>query len=132
MNILLCYDGSDISKAVIRHGKTYAKAFGGKLFLTHSMEGGPDIPKHKFEDVEIKLSELSKSIFEMDGIDCEPHLLVRGMTPGEDLVQFATEQGIDVIIIGIWKKSKLGKFIFGSTAQYVILEAPCPVISIKQ
>jgi nucleotide-binding universal stress UspA family protein len=57
--------------------------------------------------------------------------LVRGLRPGEDLVQFAKENGIDEIIIGVRRRSKVGKLVFGSTAQYVILNAPCPVVSVK-
>ncbi len=38
---------------------------------------------------------------------------------------------IDLIFIGVKKRSKVGKLVFGSTAQYVILEAPCPVVSVK-
>jgi len=131
MNILVCYDRADVSKAVMALGKTHAKAFGGKVLLVRSMEGGPDMPKRKFDHAERELSELAESNFKADGVDCEPHLLVRGMKPGEDLVRFAAEHSIDEIIIGIRRRSKVGKFIFGSTAQYVILEAPCPVISIK-
>jgi nucleotide-binding universal stress UspA family protein len=56
---------------------------------------------------------------------------VRGLEAGEDLVRFAKEEEIDEIYIGIKKRSKVGKFIFGSTAQYVILEAHCPVVTIK-
>jgi nucleotide-binding universal stress UspA family protein len=53
------------------------------------------------------------------------------MTPDEDLVAYAKEQGIDEIAIGIRKRSKVGKLIFGSTAQYLILNAPCPVITVR-
>ena len=56
---------------------------------------------------------------------------VRGLEPGEDLVRFAKEQNIDEILVGIKHRSKVGKFIFGSTAQYVILETPCPVLTVK-
>jgi nucleotide-binding universal stress UspA family protein len=58
-------------------------------------------------------------------------VLISDLEPGEDLVQFAEENKIDEIIIGIRKRSKVGKLMFGSTAQYVILNAPCPVVSIK-
>jgi nucleotide-binding universal stress UspA family protein len=53
------------------------------------------------------------------------------VSPGEDLVEFATENKIDEIIVGIKKLSKVGKLLMGSTAQYVILEAECPVVSVK-
>ena len=41
--------------------------------------------------------------------------------PGEKL---ATENGIDAIIIGVHRRSKVGKLVFGATAQYVILTPP--------
>ena len=66
-----------------------------------------------------------------EGIACETHVLVRGLTPGEDIVDFAKDHKMDEIIIGIEKKSKVGKLFFGSNAQYIILESPCPVVSVK-
>jgi len=53
------------------------------------------------------------------------------MQAGEDLVKFANENDIDEILIGIQKTSKVGKLLFGSTAQFVILEASCPVVTVK-
>jgi len=50
---------------------------------------------------------------------------------GEDLVNHAKDKDIDEIIIGVRRRSKVGKLVFGSTAQYVILEAPCPVVAVK-
>jgi nucleotide-binding universal stress UspA family protein len=58
-------------------------------------------------------------------------LLIRGISPGEDLVRYAIEQKIDEIILAVQRKSKVGKMIFGSTAQHVILNAPCPVVTVK-
>ena len=51
--------------------------------------------------------------------------------PGEDIVLFAQENDIDHIYVGIHKKSRTSKLILGSTAQYIILKANCPVISVK-
>lgn len=65
------------------------------------------------------------------GIDCETRLLVRGFTPDEDLVHYANEEDVDEIVIGIRKRSKVGKRIFGSTAQHAILNAHCPVVTVK-
>ncbi len=131
MNIMACYDGSGISKDAFALAKDHAKAFEGKVLLVRSMEGGIDVPKREFDNTERELKEMAESASHEDGIPCDPHLLVRGMTAGEDLVQFANEHHIDEIFIGIRRRSKVGKLIFGSTAQYVILEAPCPVVAIK-
>ena len=42
-----------------------------------------------------------------------------------------TENKIDEIMIGVRSRSKVGKLIFGSTAQAVILGAHCPVMTVK-
>jgi nucleotide-binding universal stress UspA family protein len=57
--------------------------------------------------------------------------MLTDLTPGEQLVQFAEDQEIDQIFLGIRRKSKVGKLLFGSTAQYVILHASCPVVTVK-
>jgi nucleotide-binding universal stress UspA family protein len=50
---------------------------------------------------------------------------------GEALVEFAKNYKVDEIIIGVRRRSKVGKFFLGSTTQYVILNAPCPVVTVK-
>ena len=75
--------------------------------------------------------EYAKSLFEEDGIACNTHLLIRGLSAGEDLVEFANENQIDHIVVGVKRRSKVGKLLMGSTAQYVILQAECPVITVK-
>jgi nucleotide-binding universal stress UspA family protein len=89
--------------------------------------------KHQYEDVrqaELGL-EYAKALLEEGHIDCETHLLIRGHSPGEEIVQFAEDKQINEIIVGVKMRSKLGKLLMGSTAQNVILNAPCPVITIK-
>jgi nucleotide-binding universal stress UspA family protein len=82
--------------------------------------------EHATEDL-----ESAKKTVEDDGIACTAKLLVRGMTPGEDIVEYAQEKAIDEIIIGIKRRSKVGKLLFGSNAQYIIIKAPCPVVTVK-
>jgi nucleotide-binding universal stress UspA family protein len=56
--------------------------------------------------------------------------VISDLESGKELVQFAEKNKADEIIIGVRKRSKVGKLMFGSTAQYIILNAPCPVVSI--
>jgi len=82
------------------------------------------------QQVELGL-EHTKALLEEADIPCKTHLLILGLSPGEDLVKFARENKIDEIIVGVRKRSKVGKLILGSTAQHVILTAPCPVVTIN-
>lgn len=130
MNILVCYDETDASQEALKIGVRHAKAFDAKVFVITSMIGGSkdNIEDNKKAEAGLKHAE---GILEKEGIQCETHLLVRGMTSGEDIIQYASENNIDEIVIGIKKTSKVGKLVFGSTAQHVILEAHCPVITVR-
>ena len=57
--------------------------------------------------------------------------MIRGLSPGEDLVRFAEENKVDLVFVGVKRRSKVGKLLMGSAAQYVILNAPAPVVSIR-
>jgi nucleotide-binding universal stress UspA family protein len=94
------------------------------------MQQGPTLEKIDIEKAEGELEYL-RTPFNVDGIPCETEVLVNYLDSGQNLVQFAKENQIDVIFVGVQKKSKVGKLVFGSTAQYVILEAHCPVMTVK-
>lgn len=133
MNIIVGYDGNKAAKEALKLAKKHAKAFDGKVFVVTSLVGGTEHQEDQLKDIKKAESDLeyAKENLESDGINCETHLLVRGLEPGEDIINFANQNNADEILIGVEKKSKVGKFIFGSTAQYVILEAKCPVIAVK-
>jgi len=46
-------------------------------------------------------------------------------------VKHAKEQKADQIIIGIKRRSKVGKLVFGSNAAYIVLHAHCPVVTTR-
>lgn len=131
MNILVGYTGgTDLDHTVLTLAKQHAKVFNAKLFIATSMEEATEKEMNELDKTESNLEKL-KTAVEQEGIVCETHLLIRGLNPGEDLVEFAKDNKIDEIFIGIEKTSKVGKLLFGSNAQYIILEAACPVVSVK-
>jgi nucleotide-binding universal stress UspA family protein len=130
MKILVGYDGTNVAKEALNLAKSYAKVFGASVEVVSSMQKGTESERKVIEQAERGL-EYAKSLFEKDGIACNTHLLIRGLSAGEDLVQFANENQIDQIVVGVKRRSKVGKLLLGSTAQYVILQAECPVISVK-
>ena len=130
MNILVGFDGSKIANDVIKLANKHAKAFKANVYIVTSLEQGPDLKKEDIDKAESKLEKIETS-FKADDITSEAQASVSFQSPGEALVRFAKDNDVDEIIIGIKRRSKVGKFVFGSTAQYVILKAPCPVVSVK-
>jgi nucleotide-binding universal stress UspA family protein len=130
MKILVGYDGTNSAKEALNLAKTHAKLFNASVDVVTSMHKGTEQQREEIEQAERGL-EYAKSLFEDSDITCNTHLLIRGLSAGEDLVEFATENQVDEIIVGVKRRSKVGKLLMGSTAQFVILQAGCPVVSVK-
>ena len=129
MKILVGYDGSDQAKKALKLAEEHAKAFAAEVIhVLHSKV--TDLPEKQHKLDEQDMDDVRNALQDA-GCVCETHLLIRSMDPGPHLVEFAREHGIDEIVIGVKQRSKVGKLIMGSTAQHVILEAPCPVLSVK-
>jgi nucleotide-binding universal stress UspA family protein len=54
-----------------------------------------------------------------------------GLEPSDELIRAAQETDADLIVVGLRHRSAVGKFLLGSYAQRVLLEADCPVLSVK-
>jgi len=130
MKILVCYDGTNAAKEALNLAMVHAKSFGAKVDIVTSMEKGTENQREDIEQAERGL-EWAKSLFKENEVPCNTHLLIRGFTPGEDIVEFAKENNSDEILVGVQRRSKVGKLLMGSTAQYIILQATCPVVSVK-
>ena len=130
MKILVGYDGTNSAKEALSLAKSHAKAFSASIEIVTSMQKGTESEMDEIDQAERGL-EYAKSLYEEDGIACNTHLLIRGLSAGEDLVEFANENQIDEIVVGVKRRSKVGKLLMGSTAQYVILQASCPVVTVK-
>ena len=130
MKILVGYDGTNSAKDALNLAKSHAKAFNASVEVVTSMQKGTESERKDIDQAERGLA-YAKSLFDEDKIACGTHLLIRGLSPGEDLLEFANEHSIDEIIVGVKRRSKVGKLLLGSTAQYLILQARCPVVTVK-
>lgn len=57
--------------------------------------------------------------------------VVQGMDASEDLIAVAEDTDAELIVIGLRRRTPVGKLILGSNAQRVLLDAPCPVLAVK-
>lgn len=65
------------------------------------------------------------------GVDHEFRHLPTGGEPAEQVVAAAEEAGAELIVIGMRRRSPVGKLLLGSTAQRILLDAECPVLVVK-
>jgi nucleotide-binding universal stress UspA family protein len=130
MNFLVAYNGSTESRAALDLAITHASTFRAKVFVITSMEGGHSEKPEDIARVNKELKRVRKKLQDA-GVEHDVQEMARGLSPGEDIVIFARENGVDQIFVGIEKKSRTRKLLLGSTAQYIILKATCPVTTIK-
>ena len=130
MKILVGYDGSKVAEDAVKLAQEHGRAFKAEIYIMTSLEQSPTLKKEDIDRAENRLENLQRA-FEVDGIPCKTQAFVSYQSPGEDLVNYVKGNDIDEIIIGVRRRSKVGKLVFGSTAQYVILEAPCAVVAVK-
>ena len=131
MRILVGYDGSNVAKEALELAGKRAMVWGAKIDVVNCMAQNRELKYEDMQMVEDKLEREVHDQYNSEDIPYETHLVISGRQSGEDLVQFAEQNKIDEIVIGVRTRSKVDKLLFGSTAQYVILNAPCPVVSIK-
>lgn len=65
------------------------------------------------------------------GVSYSIRHLVKGNEPAEDLIDVANEVDADFIVIGLRRRTPVGKLILGSNAQRILLDAACPVLAVK-
>ena len=107
-----------------------ARLRGSKLVVVNSHRGGQDYDSTTAQEAEARIAAVTSRLDE-SGVEYEVRQLVRGMEPAEDLVQLAEASGAELIVIGLRRRTPVGKLILGSNAQRVLLDAGCPVLAVK-
>ena len=132
MKYLICYDGSQAAKTALKLAQDNAKGSDVKLEVVNIITRETPLKHSQIKEKEDDLKKEITGLLGGENVPYETIVLVTSLTCGEQLIQFAQDEQVTQIYIGIIKKSKVDKLIFGSTAQYVILHAPCPVITVRE
>ena len=136
--VLLATDFSEASEHALELAQTFASSFGATLHLVHvipdpyaqpwSVEATgsaiPDLLKKWETEAGARLEELKPA-----GI--EGQTVVRVGNPFHEIVEYAKEQGIDLIVIGTHGRGAIGHMLLGSVAEKVVRKAPCPVLTAR-
>jgi nucleotide-binding universal stress UspA family protein len=130
MSVVVGFVRSAEGDAALQRAIEETRLRGTQLIVVHSMEGGSKTSSSEVITYREALEEVERRL-QADGVDHQVVELVRGNTPAEDLLEVAAEHHADLIVIGLRRRSPVGKLILGSNAQDVLLGADCAVLAVK-
>jgi nucleotide-binding universal stress UspA family protein len=129
-NVVVGYVPKPEGQAALTSAISEAKVRGAKVVVVNSHRGGQDFDRAASHQAEAEMDAVKQKLDEA-GIEHEVRQLVRGFEPAEDLIGIAEEVSAELIVIGLRRRSPVGKLILGSNAQRILLDAKCPVLAVK-
>ena len=130
MSVVVGYQSSKQGTKALELGVQEAKLRNTNLIVVHSLHGDG---RENDEDV-IRSDRDLHTVEEKlggEGVEFSVHNYVRGNEPAQDVIEAAREFDGELIVIGLRRRSSAGKFLMGSNAHDILMDAPCPVLTVK-
>lgn len=135
--ILIATDGSKYSQNAASKGLELARFHGAKVFALYVIDlralttvNGMPAPGNMYPILEEEGKRAVGQVKEMAG-DLPVETFVLAGHPAHTIIQFAKDNGIDLIVTGKLGKSGIEELLLGSVADHVIRHAPCPVLVVR-
>jgi len=128
VSIIIGYVPTPEGEAALEHAISEARRSSTLLVIINSSRGDATVDKRYAQGSDIA------SIEERLGQEGVEHRIlqpVRGNDAASEVLQAAEDNRAELIVIGLRKRTPVGKLIMGSTAQQILLEADCPVLAVK-
>jgi len=128
MTILVAYVPRPEGQAALEKGIELAKERNEFLIVVNATPGGTgeDPSRADAQDVERIEQLLSAS-----GVTFEFKQFVRGKNAVEELDDLVTAHDASMLVIGLRKRTAVGKLIMGSMAQEILMSISCPILAVK-
>lgn len=140
--ILFPTDFSEGALNALPYAVDMAKSYGAKLYMLHviydiATASGLHVPHVSVDEMYKELDASARKELDKFGMDKRGDIkdvectVIRGI-PYEEILKFAQEKNIDLIIIGTHGRKGLDRVLFGSTAERVVRNASCPVLTVRE
>lgn len=128
MPVIVGYVPTREGRAALAAGIAEARLRSSRLVVVNTSTGASLVdPRYaSHEDLADARHELEES-----GLDFEISQSVQTRDPAEVIVRLARETNASLVVIGLRRRTAVGKLIMGSQAQTILLEADCPVMGVK-
>jgi len=143
--VMIATDGSDYSKLAVDKGIELARLSGGMVYAVcvvstaylYPMDGdyfmgvNPywELIYEALKNQAQQAVDYVKSLGEMKGINVESVLLEGN--PADELIRYAEENGMDIIVMGTLGKTRLDRLLLGSVAENVVRHSKIPVMVVR-
>ena len=128
MTILVAYIPRPEGRAALDKGIEIAKRRQERLLVVNAGPGGSQEDASLAPGYEVEQSE---AMLEAQGVQAEFKQFVRGRNAVDEINELVDTMDISVLVIGLRKRTAVGKLILGSVAQKVLTHASLPVMIIK-
>jgi nucleotide-binding universal stress UspA family protein len=118
--------------AAIQLAQDHAAKWEAEIAVVWAISRDKPLTQKRVQVIEEELEGHLAQLFENCDIAYKVDLLINSTTAGEQIVDFARQIEADLVVLGLRKRSMTGKVIFGSNSQYIIMNAPCPVLTIRR
>lgn len=147
-SILVPLDFSDCSREALKHARDLVDKFGSKLHVLHVIHDlSTELPDFGMglafpaflEDLSSKQEELEEAALNALAREVDPAwqkgkhvtLATRQGPPFVEIVRYAREHAIGLIVMGTHGRSGLTHALLGSVTEKVLRKAPCPVLTVR-
>jgi nucleotide-binding universal stress UspA family protein len=130
MAIVVGYIPTPEGEAALVRGALEARLRQTSLIVVSSKDPAREPDKAAVARFETELEGVQGRL-EKEGLEYDVRRLDTGRMASEDLLEVAEKEDADLIVIGLRRRSPIGKLILGSSAQQILLNAECPVVAVK-
>ena len=139
-HILVPTDFSGTSEAAVKYGIALASGFNARLSVLHVLEKAPaeipgtsQYPLGLFGNARDAAHEwLSKILTDQQIRDLKPAVIMRVGAPDVEIVRYAKDRNIDLIVMGTHGRGGMAHMLMGSVAENVVRRATCPVLTVRR
>jgi nucleotide-binding universal stress UspA family protein len=128
VSIIVGYVPTPEGEAAFERAIVEARKDNTLLVVVNSSRGDAAVDKrYAQEDAIASIEDRLKD----EGIEHQILQPVRGNEAANEVLRAADEYRADLIVIGLRRRTPVGKLIMGSTSQQILLEADCPILAVK-
>jgi nucleotide-binding universal stress UspA family protein len=128
--ILFCTDFSENSERALNYAISATAEYDAELTLLHVLEEAPT-PANTQKTIANATGQLDRLIAPEKRKTMKIKTVVRIGKAYEQIIQFAVEERVDMVTMGVKGRDALDAAIFGSTTYRVIQLGPCPVLAVR-